>query len=103
MKISRNLMILNPDGVACRPAALFVKTRMKFPNTTVTVCCKDRKCSGKYILELLAMELAQGETITLTADGPEAEQVIIALQKIINIGFYQFDNCLPVPTEQALV
>jgi len=103
MKVSRRLMILNEYGMYARPAASFAKICMKMgPNTTVTVRKGEQESDGKSIMGLLLLEVDQGLTMTVTAEGPEAEQVVRALHELVNNGFHQDDYCLPVPLGQEL-
>jgi len=103
MKVSRRLMILNGYGMYARPAGAFVRICSKIgPNTTVTVRKEEQESDGKSIRGLLLLEIDQGQTITVTAEGPEADQVVRALHELVNKGFHQGDDCLPVPPGQEL-
>ena len=103
MKVSRRLMILNRHGMYARPSGSFAKICLKMgPNTTVTVRKDQQESDGKSIVGLLLLEVDQGLTMTVTAEGPEAEQVVRALHELVNKGFHQGDDCLPVPPGQEL-
>lgn len=80
--LSRELTIRNKLGIHARPAAHFVKTAARFLSD-ITVEKDDLKVSGKSIMGLLTLEGYQGAVLTVTADGPDAEEALEALQELI--------------------
>jgi phosphotransferase system HPr (HPr) family protein len=65
-----------------------VKTASKF-QADVTVAKDDVKVSGKSIMGLMTLEAGNGTTLTVSADGVDAEQVLDELQNLINHKFYE--------------
>jgi phosphotransferase system HPr (HPr) family protein len=55
----------------------------------VTVAKDDVKVSGKSIMGLMTLEAGNGTTLTVSADGVDAEQVLDELQNLINHKFYE--------------
>jgi len=101
MKVSRRLMILNRHGMYARPSGSFAKICLKMgPNTTVTVRKDQQESDGKSIMGLLSLQVDQGQTMTVTAEGPEADHVVRALHELVNKGFHQEDDCLVPPGQE---
>jgi phosphocarrier protein len=97
---ARRLTVLNMYGICARPAALFVKTTCRF-EADVTVSKDDNSVSGKSIMGLMTLEASQGSTLTVTAKGPDAKEVVEALTDLMNVGFYESEGCRPIPEEHS--
>jgi phosphocarrier protein len=86
--VVRELTIQNRYGIHARPAALFVKTASRF-QADVTIE-KDRvKVSGKSIMGLMTLVAGYGSTVRLTTEGPDAEEAMDALAKLIEQKFFE--------------
>lgn len=83
----RELTIRNKVGLHARPAALFVQTAARFKDTTIEVVKGGTVRNAKSILNVLALGVSQGTTITLRADGPEAEAALTALTELVDSDF----------------
>ena len=59
-------------GLHARPASLFVQEANKF-SSDITVILGDAQGDAKSILDLLLLGASQGATITVRAEGPDAE------------------------------
>ncbi len=86
--LEREYKILNKFGIHARPAALFVKTVSQF-QSEVTVDKEGMIASGKSIMGLLTLEGYQGSILKVTATGPDAEEVLKAVQELIDKKFYE--------------
>jgi phosphocarrier protein FPr len=75
---SLELTIANPLGLHARPAANLVTTAGRF-RATVTVRKGQASASAKSINQLALLAVKQGDTITITATGPDAGQALAAL------------------------
>ena len=76
----------NKLGIHARPAAMFVKTANRF-ECDVYVEKDGERVNGKSILGLLLLAAARGSTLTIAADGPDAEDAIEALCALTARGF----------------
>lgn len=85
-RFSRELKILNQYGIHARPAALFVKIASRF-DADVYVEKGGNKVSGKSILGLMTLEVSQGSKVHVTADGPDAEQLLDELEELVDSNF----------------
>ena len=86
--LEREFKILNKYGIHARPAALFVKTVSQF-QSEVTVDKEGMIASGKSIMGLLTLEGYQGSVLKVIATGPDAEEVLKAVQELIDKKFYE--------------
>jgi phosphotransferase system HPr (HPr) family protein len=75
------LTIMNAVGLHARPAALFVQTANKFV-CDLMVTNGDSEGDAKSILDLLLLGANQGCTITVSAEGPDAEEALAALKEL---------------------
>jgi phosphocarrier protein HPr len=77
---SSEVVAVLPEGVAlhARPAGLFVRTAMQF-QARITVAVGGRVADAKSILRVLALGAAGGATLSLTAEGADADAALAAL------------------------
>jgi len=81
-----NLLIQHKVGLHARPAALFVQTAKKYKSTIVAG--KDgREVNAKSILSILTLGAREGATITVKAQGEDAEQAVKALRNLVETNF----------------
>jgi phosphotransferase system HPr (HPr) family protein len=85
---TRHVVITNPQGLHARPADLFVRLANTYQATIEIV--KDRqRVDGKSILNLLMLAAEQGTTLELVAIGPDAEEALNALSRLIERDFQE--------------
>ena len=75
------LTINNAVGLHARPASLFVQEANKF-TSDITVFLGEAQADAKSILDLLLLGASQGATITVRAEGPDAESALQALESL---------------------
>ena len=80
------LTIHHKVGLHARPAALFVQTTKQF-NCDVKVTHGEREGNAKSILGVLALGVDQGAVITIRAEGEGADQVLAALEALVEDNF----------------
>jgi phosphocarrier protein HPr len=85
-KASRTVIVNNPQGLHARPADLLVKTAMRFASKIELIKGRER-VDGKSILAILTLAAAAGTQLSIEADGPDAEQALDALAKLIEHNF----------------
>jgi phosphocarrier protein HPr len=83
----RRLTIMNKVGLHARPAALFVQTAARFKDTRVEVVKDGTVRDAKSILNVLTLGVSQGTTITVRADGPQADEAVAALTELVDRDF----------------
>ena len=74
----RRLTVLDPAGLHARPAAQVVRTASRF-QSRVTLTVGDRTADVKSLIALLGLTIRPQAEITLSADGPDADDAIAAL------------------------
>jgi phosphocarrier protein len=78
----RIVQIVNRNGLHARPAAEIVKTAAKF-QSEITIVKDDLDVNGKSIMGVMMLAAECGSSITLRADGPDAEQALDALATLV--------------------
>jgi len=74
--------VANRSGLHARPAALFVQTAKKF-SSRIVVKKAGKSADSKNILQVLALGVDMGDEIELVAEGPDEEQAIEELRKLL--------------------
>ncbi len=82
----RRFMIVNTLGLHARAAAQLVQTANRF-RSEIQVEKDGMQVNGKSIMGVLTLAAAKGSTITVSADGDDAELAMAALGKVIENGF----------------
>ncbi len=83
--------IVNPMGLHARPAGRFVAVAAHY-DAYIRVACNGEEVDGGSILSLLMLEAVRGTELDLTANGPEAEQALVALAELVAGGFEEADS-----------
>ena len=86
----RELHITNKLGLHARPAAHFVKQVRTFRSDIWLVTDAGRYCASSLI-DVLRANLDCGATATLEAHGPDAEEAVERLQKLLG-DLHKFDE-----------
>ena len=87
---ARDLLIVNKKGLHARASAKFVQTVERFDaDVTVTRC--GETVGGRSIMGLLILGAAQGTTITVVAQGEDAEDCLGALSSLVENRFGEDD------------
>ncbi len=86
-KESLDIKMQNLKGLHARATAAFVKTAERFQSDITVVKEGELPVSGKSIMGLLMLAVPLGESIHITANGPDAVEAIEALRDLINDRF----------------
>jgi phosphocarrier protein len=82
----RTVQIVNKNGLHARPAAEIVKLAAKF-QSEITVVKDDLDVNGKSIMGVMMLAAEHGSSITFRAEGPDADQALDALAKLVSNKF----------------
>lgn len=88
---SKITVIVNESGVHARPASTFVTEAKKF-KSRVTIRNlhpedeENASGSAKSILTVLALSLAKGSEVEISADGEDEDDAVAALVSLIEAG-----------------
>ncbi len=78
--------ILNDKGLHARASARFVEVVEKFESEVIVE--KDGlEASGSSIMGLLMLAASKGTSIKVTLNGSDAEELVLALEELINSKF----------------
>ena len=72
---SRSATIASGHGLHARPAALFVQS-VNDSGLSITIEKEGREAPAGSILGVISLAINQGDTVTVTADGANAEEVL---------------------------
>jgi phosphocarrier protein len=74
--------ILNRNGLHARPAAEIVKAAARF-KSEITLRRDDLEVNGKSIMGVMMLAAEYGATLTLRANGPDAEDAVNTIAGVI--------------------
>jgi phosphocarrier protein len=86
MEASRDIEIINKLGMHARAAAKFVKLATSF-DSNIDIQKDSRRVNAKSIMGVMMLAASKGSTITIHADGSDAEKSLDALERLINNRF----------------
>ena len=78
--------VTNPMGVHARPCALLAQCCVNF-KSIVTVAANGKVADGRNVLELLALRVKVGDTLTIQVNGEDEDQAWRAVQAVIDKEF----------------
>jgi phosphocarrier protein len=86
VKITREFVVLNKQGIHARPAALFVKTANLF-DCEIFVEKDGEKVNGKSIMGLMMLAAGPGSRLLVHADGKDAARAVVEIEALIQRKF----------------
>ena len=84
--IVADLEIRNELGLHARPAAMLVQSIATL-NAEVNIAKEDLVVDGKSIMGVLTLAAERGSTITVTARGPQAQDAVEAIRRLVEENF----------------
>ncbi|HNV21237.1 MAG TPA: HPr family phosphocarrier protein [Candidatus Hydrogenedentes bacterium] len=85
-ELTEVMAVVNSMGLHARPAAKLVQTVLQF-ESDVQINVNGQRVNAKSIMGLLTLAAAQGTRMTVTAQGPDADQAMQAVRELIASGF----------------
>jgi phosphocarrier protein len=86
MRAERTVLIANRRGLHARASAKFVTLASTQP-VEITVARDGQSVTGTSIMGLMMLGAAMGDTITISAEGDEAEAAVAALTELVEAKF----------------
>lgn len=83
---TREFTVTNKLGIHARPAAQFVKTASQF-SCDIQVEKDDEQADGKSIMGLMMLAAGHGSVLSITTNGADADDALIALGALIQRNF----------------
>ncbi|GDY20774.1 phosphocarrier protein HPr [Verrucomicrobiota bacterium] len=85
-KVSKEITVLNKNGIHARPAAMFVKLANRF-TAEVFVEKDGEKVNGKSIMGLMMLAAGPNSRLLVEAVGTDALQAVAEIEKLIKSKF----------------
>jgi phosphocarrier protein HPr len=86
VKLSRTVVVINPQGLHARPADLIVKAANRF-QSNVEILKGQERVDAKSMLSIFTLAALPGTELVVEADGPDAAEAIEALCELFERGF----------------
>jgi len=80
--------VVNEAGIHCRPSSEILLKRQEFPNCEISITSKKGDADLGSILSLIGLGLAQGDQLTVKADGEDEENACTVIAELFA---YHFD------------
>jgi len=84
--VEKTCTVRNKLGVHARPAALIVQTTNRFP-CELTLVKDGQPVNGKSIMGVLMLAAPMGTSVTVRAEGEQAQQCADAIAELFEKGF----------------
>lgn len=81
--ISKEIEIKIPNGLEARPVALLVQVASQY-ECSIHVESQNKRVNAKSIMGMMSMGITTGETVTVTADGPDEKAAIENIEKYLS-------------------
>jgi phosphocarrier protein HPr len=79
--------VLNEEGLHARPAGVLVKTASTF-SSEIELSVDGDTANAKSIMSIMGLGLTKDTTVTITADGQDAEQALKEITNLFNNKFH---------------
>ena len=73
--VSKSMTINIPKGLEARPVALLVQVASQY-ESSIYVEIQEKKVNAKSIMGMMSLGLAEGEKITIIANGPDENDAV---------------------------
>mgnify|MGYP000852370888 CR=1 FL=1 len=81
--ITKEICIKIPTGLEARPVALLVQVASQY-ECSIYVVSNDKRVNAKSIMGMMSLGLSSGESVTVTADGPDEKSAIENIEKYLS-------------------
>ena len=82
MQFTKEVKVQVPDGLHHQTAATFIQTANRF-SSLIRVTYGTNNVNAKSLLGVISLSIGPGAQITLTADGPDAEDALRGLEQCL--------------------
>ena len=84
--ITKEAVINNLEGLHARPAVFFIQKANEY-KSSIWVEKEERRVNAKSLLGVLSLGIMGGTNIRIIAGGPDEEQAVEGLIKLVESGF----------------
>jgi phosphotransferase system HPr (HPr) family protein len=89
--VSRDVVIVNPQGLHARPAMMFAETANQFKaavRVARSAFADDiAEVDGKSLIQMISLEASAGATLRIRAEGEDADAAVAELARLVQNGF----------------
>ncbi|HIU03789.1 MAG TPA: HPr family phosphocarrier protein [Candidatus Onthocola gallistercoris] len=78
--VSKDITINIPKGLEARPVAVLVQIASKY-ESSIYVEIQEKKVNAKSIMGMMSLGLAEGEEVTITANGSDENDAIAEMEE----------------------
>jgi phosphocarrier protein HPr len=93
-KLTRSVVVANPNGLHMRPASLIAKLANQYESRIELVRGNER-VDGKSMLEIVTLVAEHGTNLTIEASGPDAEAAVESLVELFASKFADVEEETP--------
>lgn len=80
--INKTVNMNLPADAEARPVAILVQLASKY-ESKISIVSKDKKINAKSIMGMMSLGFANGETLTIEAEGEDAEDAVKEISEYI--------------------
>lgn len=81
--VTKDMIIEIKSGLAARPVALFVQVASQF-NSSIYVEYENKRVNAKSIMGMMALGLATGEKVKVSAEGNDENDAISKIEEYLS-------------------
>ena len=85
--VSKEIVVRCESGLHNKQATYFVQKANEF-ESSIWVECDTRKMNAKSLLGIMSLGVITGASVTLSAEGPDAEKAVNALETLMQRDVY---------------
>ena len=85
--VSKNVTIVNAEGMHMRPAGLIAKAVKAHPDSEVILKANGKDIKAKAVMQIMAAGLKKGTEVEITVNGGDEQAVLDELVKMFEDGF----------------
>ena len=78
---TKEVQVFLPEGLEARRIAELVQIASSF-DSRIYIVCGEKKVNAKSIMGMMSLELREGDSIIVEADGEDEEKVIEGIRKL---------------------
>lgn len=90
--MERKVTIVPEEGLHARPAAKFVEAAQQFECEITVANEGEDPVDARSMLAVTGLGAAEGETVTLAAEGEDAEEALDELERILSTPEDEYDD-----------
>ena len=80
--IRREITIELAKGLEARPVAVFVQVASQY-DCSIIVEYREKRVNAKSIMGMMSLGIAQGEKVTVLADGPDERAALAGIEQYL--------------------